>query len=280
MLRFFKATFFSFACILALVACSGSQNSQCDSRPSVSVSLPVMGYFVNRLAGDAVVVNVMIPAQADHDSYTPRPSQMADVARSTAYLAFGPLEFEATWKERLVSNAPNIRWLDMSAGVQLISDSLSHSADPHYWTSPLQAMTLVDNLADALKSIIPDASGRIDSARLILSAEVVQRDIALRKASGAVFLLYHPALSYVARDYDMSQVAMVPEGVQPTAVSMAAALRRASEAHVSVVFLQPGYDAQATREKAISLGVPAVSISPEGPDWLAFADSLCSALSK
>lgn len=243
-------------------------------RTEVVVSLPVVAYFVERIGGGLVEVSAMIPQSASHDTYTPRPSQMAALSGAAAYLALGPLDFETTWQERLTSVSPQMRWVRLDEGIELhegeCCGSCSHE-DPHYWMSPRRAAQMCRNISAELKKLLPGSAGRIDSAEAVVEAEVKAYDGRLRELGernpGRAFMIYHPALGYMAADYGFSQIAIEHEGGAPSARTYMELTKEAKAKGVGVVFVQEGYDPVRAEAAATDLGAAIVSINPEGYDW-------------
>lgn len=268
--------------LLAISAPSCSSRGG-EGQASVTVSNPAMSYFVCRLAPPEVKVNVMIPQGADHDTYTPRPSQMASLASSAAYIAYGPLEFETTWKDRILSTAPGIKWCDVSDGIDLITggeatscqhhtDGHDHTAaDPHFWLSPRQAAIMSRNVSVVLKSVFPSSAEKIDSALSSLLQDVSTADSALAavaaERSGETFVVYHPALSYVARDYGFRQLSLGSEATAPTPRLLAAYADSARRAGARVFFLQPGVTPDRVESLADEMKTDIVTLQPESADW-------------
>lgn len=263
-----------------LTSCHGHSNNTAR-HDELSVSNPAMGFFVSRLVPDSIKVNVLIPQGADHDSYTPRPSQLKSLGNSLAYLAFGPLEFEITWKSRLTDAAPSMQWLDMSQGIQLIASD-HHSADPHYWLSPRQAKTLASNIANAVTTLLPSLSHYTDSALVALNADIDAAGSLLIDAANAhpaqTFVIYHPALAYLARDYGLNQLSVASEGVSPQPRRYAELADSARQANARVFFIQPGTTPDRFNATANEIGCRIVSISPEGPDWIGTMATIAAAL--
>ncbi|MGN0029124.1 MAG: metal ABC transporter solute-binding protein, Zn/Mn family [Marinilabiliaceae bacterium] len=258
---------------------------------SVTVSNPAMAFFVRRLVPADFSVNVMIPQGADHDTYTPRPSQMAQLAKSKSYVAYGPLEFELTWKKRIVSAAPDIIWSEVSDSVDLIygphhcSDDDTHanvSADPHFWVSPRQAAIMSRNVARSLKLAFPSLSSYVDSALVPLLADVAAADSALSEVANRnpaeTFVVYHPALAYVARDYGLCQLSVASESAAPTPRMLAILADSARRSGAKVFFLQSGVTPDKVESLAAEMGTRVVTIQPESADWLATMGILTSAL--
>ncbi len=268
----------------------------------LTVSNPAMAYFVSRLSPAGVKVNVMIPQGADHDSYTPKPSQMAALANSTAYIAFGPLDFEMTWKDRMQTAAPNMKWCEMSQGVDLIASDHSHahlyedggsdanthesevteSYDPHFWLSPHQASAMSHNLAAALKKLFPESSASVDSAFQSLSADIAAADSALSQVAmshkGETFVIYHPALAYVARDYGFNQLCIGNDGVAPKPRRFAMLADSARRAGARVFFLQEGFAPDRVEASASEMNTRIVRFQPESADWMRTMAIITSAL--
>lgn len=270
---------------LALPSCSTSQTG---AGKSVTVSNPAMAYFVGRLVPPDVNVNVMIPQGADHDTYTPRPSQMALLSQSVAYIAYGPLEFEITWKDRMLSTAPDIKWMDVSEGIDLIAghdhDGAEHhdSADPHFWLSPRQATIMSRNVAEALKSAMPTVAAHADSALVPLLADIAAADSALcavaREKAGETFVVYHPALAYVARDYGFRQLSIGSEAAAPTPRQLALLADSARRSGAQVFFLQPGVAPDRVEKLADEMNTRLVTLQPEQQDWPATMRTITQAL--
>lgn len=271
-----------------LPSCSTSTTVESES---VTVSNPAMAFFVRRLVPSDFAVNVMIPQGADHDTYTPRPSQMAQLAKSKSYVAYGPLEFELTWKARIISAAPAILWYEVSDGVDLICGShhytdghphANESADPHFWVSPRQAAIMSLNVARSLKSAFPSLSSYVDSALVPLLADVAAADSALtevsRRKPAETFVVYHPALAYVARDYGFRQLTIASESAAPTPRQLALLTDSARRSGAKVFFLQPGVTPDKVDGLASEMGAKVVMLQPESADWLATMDILTSAL--
>lgn len=255
----------------------------------VTVSNPAMGFFVSRLLPADVAVNVMIPQGADHDSYTPKPSQMASLAGSEAYIAFGPLEFETTWRERILSSAPSLHWVEVSSGISLITsdDCLHHdahhsAADPHFWLSPRQAAIMVGNLADSLKVIFPAYSSFVDSSLVSLKSDIASADSAFAQAAesnpGQTFVIYHPALAYLARDYGFRQLCVGGDGIAPSPRRFAALADSAKAAGARVFFLQEGFAPDRVKASAADMGVRVVKFQPESANWIETMDIVSNAL--
>lgn len=262
---------------LAFAACSSSNDAATDHL--ITVSIPVQAFFIDRLAGDVVDVNVMIPQAAGHSDYNPRPSQMMALAEANSYFAVGDLDFEITWKDRIISANPNILWKELNAGITHIEGhehghaeekAHHHALDPHYFLSPKQAKVMAENYARELKKLLPSRAALIDTSLVALTDSISRIDeqfTRLTKDRNIAFMIYHPALGYLARDYGMTQLAIEHNGNAPAPSTFIAEIDSARSAHVGVVFVQQGYDMQKAQTAADEIGAKVVSFAPESYDW-------------
>lgn len=89
--------------------------------------------------------------------------------------------------------------------------------------------------------------------------------LAWRKAKK--FLIYHPALSYFARDYGLTQISIEEGGKEPSPAQLKALINRCREQHVQVVFVQKEFDTRNAEMIAQELDVPIVTINPLSYRW-------------
>lgn len=268
------------ACALLVSSCANRSDTQ--NRTVVSATLPIEKYFIERLADTTVAVNVIIPQNVGHSEYSPRPSQMMTLAQSATYFAIGNLDFEIAWKDRMLTNG--LKWIDLSDGIELIQTDVEHKVtehhhdtDPHYWLSPLRVRTMAHNMATELKKL---TTYNVDSALTSLTTDLDSLDNQLRRLSGETFMIYHPALTYLAADYNMTQLEIEKDGNAPSPMSYKNSIEQGRSNRVKVVFVQQGYDIEKAQEAAQMLNAKVVSINPEGYNWSQTMQTIINALSE
>ena len=279
-----RQTLMCISVVLLVLSCQRqSVESRLEDKAVVSVSLPVEAYFVERLAGERVDVNVLVPQSAGHSDYSPLPSQMMELSRSSMYMAIGDLDFEIVWKAKMTSVNGGMRWVDLSEGI--VKEEEEHDghrhADPHYWLSPKQVRQMVRNMAGALKQVLPGDAVAIDSAAETLSVEIDSLDRELETLAGEKsisFMIYHPALTYVARDYGMSQYEIERDGNAPSPQTYMNEIELAKSAGVRAIFVQQGYDRQKAESAAQMIGARVVDFNPESREWKSPMETVIKAL--
>lgn len=279
--------------------CDRAPQKQQDElqEPMITVSIQPQKYFVDRIAGDHFQVQVMIPPGASPVTYDPSPSQMKKLEQSQAYIRIGHIVFEKAWMEKIRTVNPNLEILDQSQDVDLISSpgSSTHSGqgvDPHIWNSPRAVKTQVENIRDFLirldaahqKAYRENAQvflAQIDS----LDARISERLSGLEQKD---FLIFHPALSYFARDYGLNQIALEHQGKEPTPARIKQVIDRSDASRIKAVFIQKQFSTDEARAIARELEAEVVRIDPLAYNWLenmqqmsrAIADALESDINK
>lgn len=254
-------------------------------RKIVSVSLLPQKYFVKAISGDSVNINVMIPPGASHSSYEPTPRQMNLLSKSQAYFESGHLDFEFAWMSRFEGANPNMKVYDVSKGIELISGSQSHNhetshkhdqtgetgTDPHMWMSPKNVKIIASNILNSLSELYPSDTGFFLENYKTFLAEVDSIDNLFSRDSsqlkGLNFIIYHPALGYLARDYGMEQIVLQFEGKEPPPAHIKEIIDISREKNIRTVFVQKQFSIDNSRSLAKEINAEIIPIDPMDEDW-------------
>ena len=285
-----KKSCFLLLIIALLTACKqGRQPDKEDGKPVITVTIEPLRYFTEAIAGDRFSVLSMVPKGASPETYDPTPQQLIDLAHSKAYFRIGYIGFEQTWAEKLAENAPHLQFYDLSEGVELIYDTAHdhqehspidpvgehrhvHGVEPHIWNSAANAQIIARNILHAL--IKMDEAGKMDYiARFKQLSEHIERtDSLIRQKLSApdadrAFMIYHPALSYFARDYGLHQISIEADGKEPSPAHLKELINACKEEKVHVIFVQPEFDRRNAELIARQTGTRVVGINPLAYDW-------------
>lgn len=296
-----KILFLLLAAALTAACKPGSKqgNHGGDGKPVITVTLEPLRYFTEAIAGDRFTVVSMVPKGSSPETYDPTPSQLIDLARSKAYFRIGYIGFEQTWMEKLAENAPHLQFYDMSEWVELIHDAAhdhrEHApvdpvgrhrhdgVEPHIWNSTVNAQVIARNILHALIKL--DAAGKMDYIARFkqLSKRIERTDSLVREklsAPGAdrAFLIYHPALSYFARDYGLHQIPIEAGGKEPSPAQLRTLIDACKNEQLHTIFVQPEFDRRNAELIARQTGTRVVDINPLAYEWetemLKVADAL------
>jgi len=274
-----KSVLWFYAVMLLLASCGSPGNRQGER--VITVSIPPFSYFVEAVAGSDFTVNVMLPPGADHHSWEPLPRQITALAGSEAFLINGRLGFEYAWMDRFIEINPGMKITDLSAGISLIEpeveagheghDHGDEGVDPHYWISPKEAYIMAATVRDLLVSLNPSAAERyaLNYDRLIADISEVDSAVTalLADAPSRTFMIFHPALAYLARDYGLEQISFEDEGKSPSPARMKELIDFTREKGIKVIFIQAEYDLKSAQVIAEETGATLITIDPMNPEW-------------
>ena len=266
--------------ILTLFILSACGNiTQKSEKPILTVTLEPLRYFTEAIAGDNYEVVSMVPKGSSPESYDPTPQQLVNLSKSQAYFRIGYIGFEQAWMKKLEANCPNMKVYDTSKGIDLIRDKGHWHGDhfheggvePHVWNSTQNALIIADNIYQALCELDSthqeDYQKRLD----VLKQTIRQTDANVRtllENADSTFLIYHPALSYFARDYGLKQVSIEEGGKEPSPAQLKALIETCRNENVHTIFVQQEFDQRNAQLIANELGVNIVSINPLSYDWV------------
>lgn len=244
-------------------------------KPVVTVSIEPVRYLAEAVAGDRFRVVSLVPKGASPETYDPTPRQLVDLSGSRAWLRTGYLGFEQVWAERLTANAPDLQVFDLSEGIDLIREHGHHpegGVEPHVWNSALNARLMAGGITQALTRLDPAGESfyrqRYDSlCRVIDRTDSLCRVLLARPDADRAFMIYHPALSYFARDYGLRQIPIEAGGKEPTPAYLKALVDTCREAGVRVIFVQPEFDRRNAAQIARQTGTRVVDVNPLAYDW-------------
>lgn len=260
---------------LSLTACAPQQPAG-EHTLYVSI-LPLRG-LVGNIVGDDFDIEVLVPPGASPETFEPTPRQF--VALNNARLIFnvGLIDFETTLMSKVEDRQ---KVVNLSDSVELIAGSCSHcghghahphGVDPHIWTSPKALQQMAANAYEAIRRVYPDSvKYEKNYRRLTEKLRELDREVADRIAKSGVdrFVIYHPALTYYARDYGLQQIAIEADGKEPSARQIAQLIRAAREDGVRRIFYQSEFPASTVEVIAEDIGAEPVEIDPLREDVFA-----------
>jgi len=250
----------------------------------ITVSIEPFRYFVEGIAGDDFTVNVMVQPGANPHIYEPYPDQIRRLQRSRAYISNGYLGFEMAWLEKFYEINKTMVKLSLGDRIDPILAGEHHhhhhnhaehveGADPHYWVSPECALIMASSVKELLCSLNPGEVEKYDSnyRSLLEKIKYAERmaDSLFSQTAGSTFMIYHPTLAYLARDYNLTEVAVEFEGKEPPPSRLKELIDLAREKQIRTIFVQKEYDSRNAAAIAREIGATVTVIDPLSGEWLA-----------
>ena len=267
-------------CVI-LAGCKGTPQKQADSgkasgteKPAVTVTVTISPYkyFVDQIAKGKVDVNVMVSNGNNPETYEPYAQQMMELSKSALYLKVGSIGFEQTWMKKLQDNAPDMKVIDTSVGIKP-AKTPGGNIDPHVWMSCSNARIIASNILKALCELEPTNKAFFEKNYQSLLSIIDKRDSTIRKGFKdhpemvRKFVIYHPILTYFARDYQLEQLAIEEEGREPSASQLKSLIERARKEKIKFCLIQTEFANRNTTTFIKESYTKPMDINPLQGDW-------------
>ena len=248
--------FIYIALAMMLYSCNNIEKKSYDN--TIFVSIAPLKPIVEAIVGDDFSVEVLVPAGASPETFEPTPKQFIALNESVMVL------------QRVHDQS---KVINLSQGIATIAGSCSHThhgkhchhgVDPHIWCSPKCIDIMAKNMYNAIVAMVPDKD--YSTAYSTLNERIKELDSVVTKlcnnSSLPYFIIYHPALTYLARDYNLEQVAIEHEGKEPSAKHLATIIERARCDGMKRVFYQSEFPESSVAIVAEDIGAETVEINP------------------
>jgi ABC-type Zn uptake system ZnuABC Zn-binding protein ZnuA len=279
-----KFLILSLAFLFVISACTSAAAgtvSPASGLPGVLATESFLGDIAQKVAGDQLTVEVLLPVLVDPHEYQPKPQDVTRLARSQVLIVNG-LGYEAWLKSTLDSLGGDRRLIVATAGLTADPDpSGEHpEGDPHMWMAPLNVIQYAETIRDGLSQA--DPAGKSIYARNT-DAYIVQlqnldrwvRDqVALLPLSRRLLVTNHDALGYFAKAYDFKIIGAVIPSVtsdaSPSAQQLAGLVDMIKTSGAPAIFLDIGENQNLARQIAAETGTRVITDlyveSLSGPD--------------
>lgn len=269
-----------------LSGCGGAQRQDSSDRPLLAVSIEPQRKILEELVGDRFEVVSAMPAGANPETYDPSMSTRAKISEAKAYFSTGRLPFEEAITAGLTV-------IDTSQGIIPVYGTHDHGGeddarhhhshgdeahhhshgepDPHIWTSLRNAKAMAYAMLSQLAANDPANADeyRTNFSKMIARYDSIDSEISRRLANAHVgaFAVWHPSLSYFARDYGLRQIAVGHESKEMPIGRLKEVIEEAREDSVKVFFFQKEYDSRQAESLNREIGSRIVDINPLAYDW-------------
>jgi len=282
--RFLKTGIFLVALVHLL-----SFADKCWAEPiPIFVSIVPQKYFVERIGGDRVKVEVMVKPGESPATFNPNPKKMSRLSQAKLYFSIG-VPFETVWIERIQSIHPNLQLVPLhdnthKAEVHGHDEHHSHgSHDPHIWTSPAKVKVMAQKIKDTLTRIEPEQEKYFAANLQAFTSDLnaLDKDIRriLARSDNRRFMVFHPAWSYFAEDYGLEQVAIEAEGKEPGARALQQIIEKGKRHGIKVIFVQKQFSLSIAQSIAKMIGATVREMDPLAEDYLANMRKTAKAIS-
>ena len=272
-----------------------------EEKLDITVSILPQKYFVERIGGDTVEVNVMVEPGASPATYEPKPEQMKALSDAEAYLRIG-VPFEKSWMSRIESANQQMKLVDLTQGIDRREMSHHHhhegeahnhdhhhgkeehdhdhheeeketaNLDPHIWLSPELVKKQAETIYTALVELNPEKETYYQEnlTEFISDLENLDQNIeeTLADLEQRTFMVFHPSWGYFAEEYNLEMIPIEVGGTEPSAAELSQFIKQAKAEEISVIFVQPQFGVRSAEAIAKSVNAEVLEIDPLAENWL------------
>lgn len=272
----------------------------------IIVSVEPQRALLEEIVGDKFRVESVLTPGANPETFEPGMQMRRDMETASAYMTTGFLPFE----QKLIDVVgKDMKIVDTSKGIEPVYGTHGHShhnqdshhshdhnhshchghthgdieADPHTWTSVRNARQIAKNMYEALLELDSN-NGEYYSQRymnLINRLDSLDNEFGKKLQNDSVtrtFAIWHPSLSYLARDYGLEQLSVGFENKEMAAGALHDIIVKAKEKGVKVFFFQKEYDTRQAETLNKEMGTTLININPLDYDWEEQIERIVSAL--
>ena len=261
----------------------------------VAATIVPLGDFCQKIGGDLVQVQVLIPPGASPHVFEPAPSVMARASQARVFVYIGAgLE---PWAAKLLRarGRDGLVVVEAARGVPLLQDTHHHdhegaedrghagrhhkeedsvdlhqAGNPHIWLDPVLAQEICRKIAAAFIQADPGHRAQYEAnlKEYLAALEALHQEIQQQSRTWTLrdFVSFHPSFSYFARRYNLHEVGTIEAapGREPTPrhlKNLVAAIRGYG---IKVVFAEPQLNPRVAEVIAQEAGVKVLRLDPIG----------------
>jgi zinc transport system substrate-binding protein len=262
-----------------------------SNKLDVFASILPQKYFLDAIGKNIVTVTIMVEPGSSPHTYEPRPSQMVALSKAKAYFSIG-VGFENAWLPKFAALAKNLRIVRTDTLITKIpADSAEREGgrreegmDPHIWLSPQLVKQQARTIHEALRAIDPAHGAAYDANFLAFNNQIVSLQDTLRALLGdsampkRVFMVFHPAWGYFAREFNLRQIAIEVNGKEPSPRELESIITTAKLSDIHTIFVQPQFSQQSANAIARQLHARLCVADDLAYDWAANLMSVAKTL--
>lgn len=256
-------------------------STQCYSKPiEVFVSILPQRFLVDQIGGDQVSVNVMVKPGQSPETFEPSPRLMSLYSKSDVYFTIG-LPFEQVWIDRVASlnNSVSIVKTQVSAEKMMNTSNGNdddhghhHELDPHTWLSSTLFLQQAKIVLQYLKQQRPERKSyfelnynRLESEVNVINGHNQQM---FKNNNKHTFITFHPAFSYFAQQYGLTQLSIEVDGKEPSARQIAKIINLIQDKDIKYLLIEKQFNQVIPKTIAHSIDAELLIIDPLALDYL------------
>jgi len=265
-----------------VILSSHSDSSETKKKSlKIFVSIPPQAYFVKRIGGNEVNVELLVSPGKSPATYSPNPSEISELAKSDIYFCIG-VPFEKMLMPRIKNILKKTKIINTAKGIKLRKMKSCHEhdhdhnhtggKDPHIWLNPEFVKIQAKTILEALSKAKPEKKKEfLDNYNLFIK-DLNDLDTWIKKimtpAKGKSIYVFHPSYGYFTDAYGLNQVAIEMEGKSPRGKDLAEFIKMAKKDNIKCIFIQPEFNRAAAQKIAAAINGKVHVLDPLAEDYI------------
>ncbi|MDP4552141.1 zinc ABC transporter substrate-binding protein [Alkalihalobacillus macyae] len=267
---------------LLLMACSPKDsNSENGDTIDIYTTLYPLEYFAERIGGNDVNAESIIPPGSDAHSFEPTTKTMTKLAESDIFIynGAGMEGFAEAVKETLqkedvtvLETAEGIHFDETEEEHEDHADEESHDGhehgdiNPHIWIDPILSIQLAENIKNTLVDTAPEKKEMFEENFIALKGDLLALDESFKDmASNAPkkeFLISHDAYSYWESRYGLNQLSVsgLSPSQEPTQKQLEDIIEKAESYNISYMLFEQNATPKPAKAVQQELGLETLRI--------------------
>ncbi|MDQ0484867.1 metal ABC transporter solute-binding protein, Zn/Mn family [Guptibacillus hwajinpoensis] len=267
---------------LLLMACSPKDSdSKNEDTIDIYTTLYPLEYFAERIGGNDVNAESIIPPGSDAHSFEPTTKTMTKLAESDIFIynGAGMEGFAEAVKETLqkedvtvLETAEGIHFDETEEEHEDHADEESHDGhehgdiNPHLWIDPILSIQLAENIKNTLVDTAPEKKEMFEENFIALKDDLLALDESFKDmASNAPkkeFLISHDAYSYWESRYGLNQLSVsgLSPSQEPTQKQLEDIIEKAESHNISYMLFEQNATPKPAKAVQQELGLETLRI--------------------
>lgn len=266
--------------LMGALGCGGPEAAQYLDGPDVMASTGYLADIVRNVSGSRLTVESLIPDGTDPHSFQPTPQDAAKLAGAGIIVidtyGLGPsidkmIESTGGSGRVVVEAAAGVkpRGLDAGSAIEGHDGDLQEDLDPHFWLDPINILTYVDNIREALTLVDPEGgdtyalNAEAYKAQLRALDEWINGRVATIPRERRLLVTNHESFGYFADRYEFTVVGTIfpslASGGSPSARQLADLIEAIRAAGAPAIFLEAGGSVEIAEQVGRETGAEVVT---------------------
>lgn len=209
--------------VMGLVSCSNGEEKKDTDKISIVTTLFPDYDFAKQIAGDRADVKLLLDPGVEAHDYDPSPADIIAINKADLFIYTG--DNMEQWAQSIIDSLEKntVTVVDASEGITLVKstedehedetgDGHSHEYDPHIWTSPKNAVTMINTILEAIVKADPknEAYYRKNADNYISQIRELDtefKDIVENAKYNTIYFGGRFALIYFVKEYGLGYMA-------------------------------------------------------------------------